>query len=128
MVWTGTAQAFNFKKEDLGLAVGGYTVCSKVNVSAADKGSGNVELTFDTWTVQCFDCYNWDPGKGIGNLFGDVSDKDLCCLQNAGKGKHFRIRTDPWSNDYGPSIAKEIMSASKPPPPSGGSKKDDDRR
>jgi len=109
MVWTGTAQAFNLSKEDLGLAVGGYTLCSKVQVSAKDKGGGNVELTFDDWIVQAFDCYNWDPGKGIGGLFGGVSDKDLCCLQNAGKGKHFRIRTDSWKNDYAPSLAKETI-------------------
>src|SRR4030095_4328224 len=109
MVWTGTAQAFNLSKEDLGLAVGGYTLCSKVKVSAVDKGGGNVELTFDDWTVQAFDCYNWDPGKGIGALFGGVTDKDLCCIQNAGKGKHFRIRTDSWKNDYAPSLAKETI-------------------
>jgi hypothetical protein len=65
MVWTDTAQAFNLSKEDLGLSVGGYTLCSKVQVSAKDKGDGNLELTFDDWIVQAFDCYNWDPGKAI---------------------------------------------------------------
>lgn len=128
--WTDTGQAFQGAIEDLALSVGGFTLCSNVQVTATDKGSGNVELTFNNWTVQAFDCYNWDPGKGIGNLFGGVNDKDLCCLQNAGKGKHFRIRTDPWKNDYAPSFAKETISTSSPPPPpkSGGSKeKDDDR-
>lgn len=129
--WTGTAQAFQGVKEDLALSVGGYTLCSNVQVSATDKGNGNVELTFNNWTIQAFDCYNWDPAKGIGQLFGDVSDKDLCCLQNAGKGKHFRIRTDPWKNDYAPSLAKETVSTASPPPPppqSTGSKDKDDSR
>ncbi len=110
MVWTGTANAFHFTTDDLGIAVGGYTLCSKVRVSARSKGKGSVEIVFDSWTVQAFDCYNWDPGKGIGGLFGGVNDKDLCCLQNAGKGKHFRIRTDAWSNDYAPSIAPATVS------------------
>jgi hypothetical protein len=98
MVWTGTANAFNFlSMDDLGLAVGGYTLCSKVNVSAADKGGGTVEMHFAKWTVQAFDCYNWDPGKGIGMPGAD--DNDLCCLENAHRAMHFRVRCDPWNND-----------------------------
>jgi len=126
--WTDTAQAFHGAKEDLALSVGGYTLCSNVQVTATDKGSGNVELSFENWMVQAFDCYNWDPGKGIA-LFGGIKDKDLCCLQNAGKGKHFLIHTDPWKNDYAPSLAKETISTSSPPPPpkSGASKDDRDR-
>ncbi|HHN65361.1 MAG TPA: DUF4157 domain-containing protein, partial [Nitrospirae bacterium] len=59
MVWTDTANAFNFTEDDLGLAVGGYTLCSKVNVSAKSISSKDVELTFNKWVVQAFDCYNW---------------------------------------------------------------------
>lgn len=115
MTWTGTANAFNYTTEDLGIAVGGYTLCSKVKVSARSKGKGAVEIVFDSWSVQAFDCYNWDPGKGIGALFGGVNDKDLCCLQNAGKGKHFRIRTDAWNNDYAPCIAPATVSGVSTP-------------
>ena len=123
MQWTGTANAFAFKKEDLGLAVGGYTLCSNVKVSTADKGGGSVEMTFDSWRIQAFDCYNWDPGKGIGGLFGGITDNDLCCLQNAGKGKHFRIRTDPWDNTHTSSMDKATVSgpaSSSTPAPSPG--------
>lgn len=117
MVWTGTAQAFDYTETDLGLAVGGYTLCSKVTVSARAKGTGgDVEITFDKWSVQAFDCYNWDPGKGLGGLFGGVSDKDLCCIQNAGLGKHFRIRTAEWSNDDAASMASAIIAATPAPP------------
>ncbi len=108
MVWTGTANAFSFSPDDLGIAVGGYTLCSKVKVSVADKGSRRYDLYFDSWTVQAFDCYNWDPGKGIGLQGAD--DNDLCCLQNAGKGKHFKIRTDVWNNTHVPSMEKETIS------------------
>jgi hypothetical protein len=105
MVWTDTANAFSLLSEDdLGLAVGGYTLCSKVKVSATDMGGGKTEITFDEWTVQAFDCYNWDPGKGIG--LPGATDNDLCCLQNAGKSKHFRIHTAPWKNGHTPSMAK----------------------
>ncbi len=108
MIWTGTANAFSvFDKTDLGLAVGGYTLCSKVTVSVADKGKGKHELSFDKWSVQAFDCYNWDPGKGVGVPGAD--DNDLCCLQNAGKGKYFMIKTAPWQNDYLPSRKKEVI-------------------
>lgn len=109
MVWTGTANAFSFLSvDDLGIAVGGYTLCSKVKVSVAAAGPKKYDLVFDSWTVQAFDCYNWDPGKGIGLTGAD--DNDLCCLQNAGKGKHFKIRTEVWNNTYAPSVAKETIS------------------
>ena len=100
MVWTDTANAFTPGEfTDLGLAVGGYTLCSKVSATAKDpKEVGGSKdflfLRFDPWTTQAFDCYNWDPGKGIGLPF--ATDNDLCCLENAGRAKHFRIRTDPW--------------------------------
>ena len=129
MVWTDTANAFSFVGEDdLGLAVGGYTLCSKVKVSATAQSGGDIEVSFDTWTVEAFDCYNWDPGKGIGGLFGGVSDNDLCCMENAGKGQHFRIRTDPWINTY--ASASFIISPAAPaskPKPKLPPKPDDDR-
>jgi hypothetical protein len=98
MTWTGTANAFSMvSKDDLGLAVGGYTLCSKVRVSAQKQGDGSTVMNFDEWQVQAFDCYNWDPGKSVGVLGAD--DNDLCCLENAKTAMHFRIRTDPWAND-----------------------------
>jgi hypothetical protein len=128
MVWTDTANAFNpLKVDDLGLAVGGYTLCSKVKVSATAKSGGDVEVSFDTWTVEAFDCYNWDPGKGIGGLFGGVSDNDLCCLENAGKGKHFLIRTDPWANTHA-NANFTISPAALPPKPTPPPKSGGDRR
>ena len=39
-------------------------------------------VRLDPWAMQAFDCYNWDPGKGIGLAF--ATDNDLCCLENAG--------------------------------------------
>lgn len=121
MAWTGTANAFHVLSfTDLGLALGGYTLCSRVKVSAVDKGGGSVEIHFDEWKVQAFDCYNWDPGKGIG--VGGFDDNDLCCLENAGKAKHFRVRTDEWINDLADAMAPATISAAKPsPPPAGGS-------
>ena len=94
MVWTDTANAFSLDYNDLGLAVGGYTLCSKVSASAKDPkevgGSSDfLWVRFDPWTIQAFDCYNWDPGKGIALPF--ATDNDLCCLENAGRGKHFRV-------------------------------------
>jgi hypothetical protein len=116
MVWTDTASAFGIIQDDLGYAVGGYTLCSKVHVTARALGGNNFEITFVDWTVQAFDCYNWDPGKGIG--LPGASDTDLCCLENAGRARHFRIRTDPWANSHAPSIA--VGSATATLPSSGG--------
>jgi hypothetical protein len=107
MEWSGTANAFS-SLDDLAFAVGGYSLCSKVRVSVKDKAHGNFDLSFDKWSVQAFDCYNWDPGKGIG--IPGLADNDQCCLQNAGKGKHFPIRTDPWDNAHAPSRAKKTIS------------------
>ena len=125
MVWTDTANAFGMES-DLGLAVGGYTVCSKVSATAKKPGDvGGSEdflwVVFEPWTMQAFDCYNWDPGKGIG--LGFATDNDLCCLENAGRGKHFHIRTDPWPIT-GYTIQSIALAAPKhpakppaPPPP-----------
>ncbi|MCA9070301.1 MAG: DUF4157 domain-containing protein [Planctomycetaceae bacterium] len=116
MVWTDTASAFSaFSKDDLGLAVGGYTLCSQVEVSTRKTADGKVEVSFDSWEVRAFDCYNWDPGKAIP-FFGGVQDNDLCCLENANKGKHFLIRTKWWSNSHSPSRKKGVISG--PPSPS----------
>ena len=114
LIWTGTANAFSFlSQDDLGLAVGGYTLCSKVTATASPAASGasdQVSVKLDPWTVQAFDCYNWDPGKGIGLPGAD--DNDLCCLENAGKGRHFLVRTDPWQ--HAPETF--VISASPSPP------------
>jgi hypothetical protein len=99
MLWTGTANAFSVAFfRDLGLAVGGYTLCSNVKVSASAGPGSKVTLNFDEWKVQAFDCYNWDPGKGIGLSGAGLDDKDLCCLENAGRGKHFFTYSAPWRN------------------------------
>lgn len=125
MVWTDTANAFSSDFNDLGLAVGGYTLCSKVSAKALDpKEVGGSKdylwLRFDPWSIQAFDCYNWDPGKGIGLPF--ATDNDLCCLENAGRAKHYRIRTDPWKLSFPPetvriSEEKPPAKPSTPPPP-----------
>jgi hypothetical protein len=65
--------------------------------------------------VQAFDCYNWDPGKGIGLDF--AKDVDLCCLENAGKGKHFRVRTDAWSRPSQLEAVRIVPEKPAAPPP-----------
>lgn len=120
MVWTDTANAFTPGEfTDLGLAVGGYTLCSKVSATAKDpKEVGGSKdflwVRFDPWTTQAFDCYNWDPGKGIGLPF--ATDNDFCCLENAGRAKHFRIRTDPWPRNV-PVEAVQLPPAKPPSKP-----------
>jgi hypothetical protein len=131
MVWTDTANAFSSDYGDLGLAVGGYTLCSKVSAKALDpKDAGGSKdylwLRFDPWTIQAFDCYNWDPGKGIGLPF--ATDNDLCCLENAGRAKHFRIRTDPWPLAFphqSVRIAEEKPPEKPPAPPPSKSEESD---
>jgi len=111
LVWTDTANAFSAGGyTDLGLAVGGYTLCSKVSAKATEpEGYGKdpdfVWVRFDPWITQAFDCYNWDPGKGIGLPF--ATDNDLCCLENAGRAKHFRVRSDPWTAAFPPENVRK---------------------
>ena len=49
MVWTDTANAFSSDYNDLGLAVGGYTLCSKASATAEDpkKFGGRSRLLID---------------------------------------------------------------------------------
>ena len=115
MAWTDTANAFSWlTKDDLGYAVGGYTLCSKVRVRAKSLGADKFEISFEEWSVQAFDCYNWDPGKGVG--IPGASDTEMCCIENAGKGKHYRIRTDEWKNSYADSTKAGEVKATLPPP------------
>src|SRR2546430_6786988 len=116
MVWMGTAQSFSYlHKTDLGVAVGGYTLCSKVRVKAKRMAANKFEISFVEWTVQAFDCYNWDPGKGIG--VPGASDTEMCCIENAGKGKHFRIHTDEWKNSDTESTKPGEVVATLPSAP-----------
>lgn len=113
MVWTGTANAFG-AFDDMAIAVGGYTLCSKVTVQAVAQGGNSYKITFQSWSVQGFDCYNWDPGKGIGVT--GASDNDLCCLENNNKAKHFRVQCDPWDNKDPDSTKEEVVTANPPAP------------
>ena len=125
MRWTGAANAFIVSRhgtkapphsDDLAYAVGGYQLCSNVQVKATPLGGDRFKLEFKQWKAQAFDCYNWDPGKGIG--IKGLEDKDLCCLENAGKAKHFLDRTDPWENtDADSREDAEITATVKAPPP-----------
>ncbi|MCI3939201.1 DUF4157 domain-containing protein [Chryseobacterium aahli] len=113
MVFTNTANAFSiFNRTDLGIAVGGYTICSKVTVSAVALGGDRFTLHFTNWSVQAFDCYNWDPGKGIG--VPGATDNDLCCLENAGRARHFKINTPVWNNTNVVSMADATVTATLP--------------
>jgi hypothetical protein len=99
MPWTGSANAFSkWFFRDLGLAAGGYTLCSNVKVSASITSGGKVKMNFDEWRVQAFDCYNWDPGKNIGLGIIGLDDNDLCCLENATRAKHYLTYTPQWKN------------------------------
>lgn len=98
--YTGHANAFSLPppphSDDLAYAVGGFQLCSNVRVMVTSLGSDRYKVQFAEWKCEAFDCYNWDPGKGIG--MGDFNDKTLCCVENAGKAKHFFDRTDVWDN------------------------------
>lgn len=109
IVWTDSVGIYSSNpKDDLAFAVGGFTFCSKVRVKVAKTGASTYHATFTQWQSQAFDCYNWDPGKSVfavvKGLAGLPDDKTLCCVENAAKAKHFRIRTEPWSNKEPDSI------------------------
>lgn len=111
ITWTDTANAFS-AMDDLAIAVGGYTLCSKVRVTPQKISDTSFKITFNEWKVQAFDCYNWDPGKGIGVVGFD--DSSMCCIENAGRGQHFKIRTDEWNNTDPASTADATISATLP--------------
>jgi len=108
MRWTGHAEGFTAsslsdRTDDLAYAVGGYQLCSNVRVKATKLTGTKFKIEFLEWKSQAFDCYNWDPGKGIA--IQGLSDKDMCCLENAKKAQHFMDRTDVWENKFADSKA-----------------------
>lgn len=112
--YSSAANAFGIPYTDLGLAVGGYLLCSAAKVTATPAGtswfglgSPMFEIGFSDWNVQAFDCYNWDPGKSVPFV---GNDEELCCLQNAKRGKHFYVKTDKWVNDHAPSLEKDTVT------------------
>jgi hypothetical protein len=110
--FTSPGNAFGLPYTDLGLAVGGYQVCSTANVTATPAGTSWIfwkkfKISFADWKAQAFDCYNWDPGKAVAFV---GNDKELCCLQNDGRGKHFFVKSDSWANTHAPSLTEGEVS------------------
>jgi Domain of unknown function (DUF4157) len=126
--YTGHGNAFSLSSphsDDLAFSVGGFQLCSNVRVLTTKIAPDRTKVQFMEWKCQGFDCYNWDPGKGIG--IGGLDDTSLCCVENAGKAKHFVDRTDPWDNKDAASMADAEVGAGAPPP-SATRKPEDDRR
>ncbi len=95
--YTGHANAFTFdRSDDLSYAVGGFQLCSNTRAKATPAGDGTFNVDFVEWKCRAFDCYNWDPSKGIG--IQGLDDTTLCCVENAGKAKHFLDHSTAWDN------------------------------
>lgn len=107
MHYLSSANGFGYN--DLGLAVGGYTVCSVVEVELTETSPGTFKVKFKSWKVQIKDCYNWDPEKSVPFV---GSDKDLCCIELFGRGKHFVTYTEVFDNTDPSSTAD--FTATKP--------------
>lgn len=110
--YVSPGNAFGIPYTDLGLAVGGYQLCSVADVTATPAGTSfyfwkKFKISFANWKAQAFDCYNWDPGKAVAFV---GNDKELCCLQNSGRGKHFLVKSDRWDNTHAPSLAEGEVS------------------
>ena len=100
MQFSSSGNAFGIPYTDLGLAVGGYLLCSSVEMKVTPDWSFGIDrysFEFLKWDIQAFDCYNWDPGKSVPFV---GNDEELCCLQNDGRGKHYPIQTDQWANTH----------------------------
>jgi len=101
IAFSGHADAVDYPpmpphSDDLAYSVGGYQLCSNVRAKATSAGDTTFNVDLVEWKCQAFDCYNWDPGKGIG--IGDLSDAKMCCVENAGKAKHFLDHSTVWDN------------------------------
>lgn len=85
--------------EDLGFAVGGGTIESKVEVETFfDKEEKVTMMRYTSWKSQFRDPYNWDKIKvaDLGPIC--IPDEDLTRLQNAGFGKEFLVKTSWWDH------------------------------
>jgi hypothetical protein len=98
--YSGHANAFSSfsppHSDDLAYSVGGFQLCSNVRAKAVPAGDTTYNVDFVEWKCQAYDCYNWDPGKGIGSNL--INDTKLCCVENAGKAKHFLDHSTVWDN------------------------------
>lgn len=97
--YSGHANAFGSippHSDDLAYSVGGFQLCSNVRAKAVPAGDTTYNVDFVEWKCQAHDCYNWDPGKGIGSDL--INDTKLCCVENAGKAKHFLDHSTVWDN------------------------------
>jgi hypothetical protein len=129
--YTGHANAFSFSSphsDDLAYSVGGFQLCSNVRAKATPAGDTTYNVDFVEWKCQAFDCYNWDPGKGIG--IGQLDDTKLCCVENAGKAKHFLDHSTVWDNkdpDSTKGFSVPVAGSGTTPPSSTPPKKEDRR-
>jgi hypothetical protein len=138
--YTGLGKSFSMiplspHSDDLAWSVGGFQLCSNVRMTATLLEGKRYGVKFVEWKCQAFDCYNWDPGKGIGST--EINDTKLCCVENAGKAKHFMDHSTVWGNKDAASLADGEVLATVPggaspvpspaPAPTPAPKKDDDR-
>jgi hypothetical protein len=81
-------------------ALGGFTIRSDAVVRAA-RFPGDVSghlVSFESWTCQAFDEYNWDKLKStVIPMFGEISDDELRVLEKYGYGKSFKVESVPWT-------------------------------
>jgi hypothetical protein len=98
--YSSHANAFNSisppHSDDLAYSVGGFQLCSNVRAKVVPAGDTTYNVDYVEWKCQAHDCYNWDPGKGIGSNL--INDTKLCCVENAGKAKHFLDHSKIWNN------------------------------
>jgi hypothetical protein len=131
IAFSGHANAFSIDSphsDDLAYAVGGYQLCSNVRAKATPAGDTTYNVAITEWKCQALDCYNWDPGKGIGSLL--VDDTKLCCVENAGKAKHFLDHSTIWDNkdpDSTKGFSVPGAGSGTTPPSSTPPKKEDKR-
>jgi len=110
--------------DDLGYSVGGFQLRATVEVEVVKTGTDTYQINFLSWKNIAFDVYNWDPGKAAAtpNLekklkiqaqdaakaaMGLPTDNDMCCIQNAGRGKEYLIHSEPWVTKD-PAVLKKI--------------------
>jgi RHS repeat-associated protein len=112
------------KKDPMYLSVGTVQLRATVTVSVVKRSDDQYQVQFEKWENQVFDVYNWDPGKATqvedaAKKMRDLpTDSDMCCLENAGRGKAFLVRTDRWTSTDQAVVGGKTLRLDEPIPES----------
>eukprot|EP01084_Bolivina_argentea_P138593 243956_1 len=92
--WCSSVNADKKNNPDLYYSSGGFIMGTQSDITITRISSDEIQYSMPVVEQVFHDVYNWDPTKSVKiPFFGHTPDTIGYCLEKAGRGKSFKIRT-----------------------------------